>query len=122
MTPKLWLEALDDFHRYGSWLYPYWQRWELSKTRHNFFAWLDEGRGCLIDLPNCPRRFLTEGRVLYLSREEKKLFEVQISPDGRCVCACVCACVLCARVHANGASACACACAWGGFGEEQFAS
>ena len=39
MTPKLWLEALDERHRYGSLLYPYWQRWELSRTELNFFKW-----------------------------------------------------------------------------------
>ena len=33
MTPKLWLEALDEEHRHGSSLHQYWQRWEASRTR-----------------------------------------------------------------------------------------
>lgn len=78
MTPKLWLEALDEEHRYGSMLHHYWQRWEASRTRWMFFDWLDDGRGALIDLPTCPRRLLEEGKVIYLTREQLKLCEVQI--------------------------------------------
>ena len=78
MTPKLWLEALDEQHRYGSILYPYWQRWEASRTRWMFFDWLDRGRGSLIDLPACPRRLLDEARVLYMSHEQLALCEVRI--------------------------------------------
>ena len=78
MTPKLWLEALDEEHRYGSLLYHYWQRWEASSTRWMFFDWLDHGRGALIDLPSCPRRMLEEGKTIYLTREQLKLCEVQI--------------------------------------------
>ena len=78
VVPKQWLEVLDEKHRYGSILYPYWQRWETSRTRMSFFMWLDEGRGCLVDLPDCPRRFLEECEVLYLTRDELRLFEVEI--------------------------------------------
>ena len=78
MTPKLWLEALDESHRYGSVLYHYWQRWETSRTRWMFFDWLDRGRGSLIDLPTCPRRLLEESAVVYLTREQLKLCEVRI--------------------------------------------
>lgn len=81
MTPKLWLEALDENHRYGSNLHQYWQRWEASRTRWMFFDWLDHGRGALIDLPTCPRRLLEEGKVLYLTRAQLKLCEVRIQ-DG----------------------------------------
>lgn len=49
-----------------------------------FFPWLDEGRGTLIDLPECPRRFLEEGRVVYLTRDELALFEVKVK-EGRLV-------------------------------------
>jgi hypothetical protein len=82
MTPKLWLEALDKDHRYGSILYHYWQRWEASRTRWMFFDWLDHGRGALIDLPACPRRLLDEAKTLYLTREQLKLCEVRID-EGR---------------------------------------
>ena len=78
MTPKLWLEALDEEHRYGSILYHYWQRWEASRTRWMFFEWLDYGRGSLIDLPIAPRRLLEESKTLYLTREELRLCEVRI--------------------------------------------
>ena len=78
MTPKLWLEALDEDHRYGSILHRYWQRWEASRTRWMFFGWLDTGRGALIDLPVAPRRLLEEAKTLYLTREQLKLCEVRI--------------------------------------------
>lgn len=79
MTPKLWLEALDEEHRYGSVLYRYWQRWETSRTRWMFFDWLDRGRGSLIDLPVCPRRMLEESAVLYLELDQlKAMCEVRI--------------------------------------------
>ena len=78
MTPKLWLEALDEHHRYGSILYPYWQRWEASSTRWMFFDWLDNGRGALIDLPSCPRRLLEEARTIYMTREQLDLCRVRI--------------------------------------------
>lgn len=78
MTPKLWLEALDEDHRYGSVLYRYWQRWETSRTRWMFFDWLDRGRGSLIDLPVCPRRMLEESAVLYLEPDQLELCEVRI--------------------------------------------
>mmetsp|Transcript_16714 Transcript_16714/g.38273 ORF Transcript_16714/g.38273 Transcript_16714/m.38273 type:complete len:424 (-) Transcript_16714:206-1477(-) len=78
MTPKLWLEALDEHHRYGSVLHHYWQRWEASRTRWMFFEWLDTGRGALIDLPIAPRRLLEEAKTLYLTREQLKLCEVRI--------------------------------------------
>ena len=81
VVPKQWLEVLDEKHRYGSILYPYWQRWETSRTRMSFFMWLDEGRGCLVDLPDCPRRFLDECEVLYLTRDELRLFEVEIRDE-----------------------------------------
>lgn len=84
MTPKLWLEALDEEHRYGSILYHYWQRWEASSTRWMFFDWLDRGRGSLIDLPTCPRRLLDESKTLYLTRDELALCLVRIV-DGRLV-------------------------------------
>ena len=78
MTPKLWLEALDEEHRYGSVLHHYWQRWEASRTRWMFFEWLDTGRGALVDLPIAPRRLLEEAKTLYLDREQLKLCEVRI--------------------------------------------
>ena len=84
MTPKLWLEALDEDHRYGSILYFYWQRWEASRTRWMFFEWLDTGRGALIDLPIAPRRLLEEAKILYLTREQLKLCEIRVDrPTGK---------------------------------------
>ena len=78
MTPKQWLEAFDEEHRYGSILHHYWQRWEASRTQWPFFEWLDTGRGVLIDLPAAPRRLLEEAKTLYLTREQLKLCEIQI--------------------------------------------
>ena len=82
MTPKLWLEALDEDHRYGSVLHFYWQRWEASRARWMFFDWLDRGRGSLIDLPTCPRRLLEETKTIYMTREQLRFCECEIK-DGR---------------------------------------
>jgi len=75
-----WLEALDPSHRYGSCLIPYWQRWEISDTRLDFFSWLDDDDGKHIDLPlpGYPRRFLQEWKVWYLTKQEQLLFQVEI--------------------------------------------
>jgi hypothetical protein len=76
-----WLEALDPSHRYGSCLIPYWQRWEISDTRLDFFRWLDDDDGKHIDLPlpgGYPRRFLQEWKVWYLTKQEQLLFQVEI--------------------------------------------
>lgn len=76
-----WLEALDASHRYGSCLLPYWQRWEISDTRLDFFNWLDaEDEGKNIDLPHpgYPRRFLQEWQLWYLTKPEQLLFQVEI--------------------------------------------
>lgn len=78
VVPRQWLEVLDDQHRYGSLLHPYFGRWEASRTRMSFFQWLDEGRGALVDLPELPRRFLDEGKVCYLPRPMLPAFEVEI--------------------------------------------
>lgn len=78
VVPRQWLEVLDDQHRYGSLLHPYFGRWEASRTRMSFFQWLDEGRGALVDLPELPRRFLDEGNVCYLPRPMLPAFEVEI--------------------------------------------
>ena len=48
-------------------------------------ARLDRGRGSLIDLPQMPRRFLEEGRVLYCHRKELELFEARVDRAGRLV-------------------------------------
>lgn len=79
-----WLEALDPSHRYGSCLIPYWQRWEISDTRLDFFRWLDDDDGKHIDLPlpGYPRRFLQEWKVWYLTKQEQLLFQVEIE-NGR---------------------------------------
>lgn len=78
LQPRLWLEVLDEKHRYASLLYDYWRRWQLSDTRDHFANWLDHGQGSLIDLPHAPRRLLDEWRVIYLKREQQALFRVHI--------------------------------------------
>lgn len=78
LAPRLWMETLDQHHRYASLLHDYWRRWQLSDTHHSFFPWLDSGQGALIDLPHAPRRLLDEWRVLYLQRCEQPLFHVII--------------------------------------------
>lgn len=82
LMPRLWIEVLDPQHRYASFLYGYFSRWELSNTEEDFFHWLDKGPGSFIDLPNYPRRFLEESRIIYLTRAQQCLFEVRIR-DGR---------------------------------------
>lgn len=78
LQPRLWLEVLDQKHRYASLLYDYWKRWQLSDTRDHFASWLNHGQGSMIDLPHAPRRLLDEWQVVYLKREEQELFRVRI--------------------------------------------
>jgi len=78
LAPRLWMEVLDKKHRYASLLHKYWQRWQLSDSRDEFFYWLDFGQGSMIDLPYAPRRLLDEWRVTYLQCDEQPLFRVQI--------------------------------------------
>lgn len=81
LAPRLWMEVLDEKHRYATLLYDYWRRWQLSDTREYFFNWLDSGAGSLIDLPHAPRRLLEEWRVIYLVREMQSEFAVEIDPS-----------------------------------------
>jgi len=82
LAPRLWMEVLDEKHRYATVLYSYWRRWQLSDTRATFFEWLEVGQGSLVDLPENPRRLLEEWRVIYLKRHQQPLFRVVIE-NGR---------------------------------------
>lgn len=84
LLPRLWIEALDKHHRYGALLYGYWARWELSNTEEHFFDWLNEGPGSQIDLPEYPRRLLAESKLIYLTKDQQRLFRVAIQ-NGRFV-------------------------------------
>lgn len=81
LTPRLWMEVFDRKHRYANLVYAYWRRWQLSDSNDNFWDWLDYGMGSLIDLPEAPRRLLDEWHVIYLSREQQRLFRVIIEPS-----------------------------------------
>lgn len=81
LQPRLWMEVLDQKHRYATLLYDYWRRWQLSDTRDYFFSWLDNGQGSMIDLPHAPRRLLDEWQVIYLKRHEQPIFRVRIEPE-----------------------------------------
>eukprot|EP00927_Polykrikos_kofoidii_P079512 TRINITY_DN76290_c0_g1_i1.p1 TRINITY_DN76290_c0_g1~~TRINITY_DN76290_c0_g1_i1.p1 ORF type:complete len:460 (+),score=48.78 TRINITY_DN76290_c0_g1_i1:122-1381(+) len=81
LMPRLWMEVLDKNHRCASLLCEYWYRWQLSDTKDNFFTWLDEGLGSMVDLPQAPRRLLDEWRVIYLNSRQRELFHVRIQPE-----------------------------------------
>lgn len=70
-------------HRYGSNLRVYHEEWKKSSTNENFFYWLDEGEGRLVDAAGCPRDRLDRERVRYLSREERLDYLVKIDQNGR---------------------------------------
>lgn len=81
LSPRLWMEVFDKKHRYASLVYEYWRRWQLSDCDTDFWDWLNQGMGSLIDLPQAPRRLLSEWQVLYLTREQQSLFRVIIEPS-----------------------------------------
>ena len=75
-----WLELTDIKHRYGKNLMKYYRYWLMyEKEDDDFFKWLDEGGGLHRDLPWCRRKSLEQKRVLYMSENERELFEVKIT-------------------------------------------
>lgn len=49
---KHWLEVADPYHRYGTFLRPYYDEWRTRpcSTNVHFFTWLDAGQGRYLDL------------------------------------------------------------------------
>lgn len=76
---------VDLKHRYGANLRTYHEEWKKSATNENFFYWLDEGEGRLLDVAGCPRERLDRERVRYLSREERLNYLAKINKEGRLV-------------------------------------
>jgi len=76
---------VDLKHRYGANLRTYHEEWKKSATHENFFYWLDEGEGRLLDVAGCPRERLDRERVRYLSREERLNYLAKIDKEGRLV-------------------------------------
>lgn len=74
---KMWIEAADTRHRYGSRLVPYYKEWLASGTNGGFFRWLDEGGGKHIDLEACPRAKLERSNVEYLDNTQREHYEVE---------------------------------------------
>ncbi|KAK3674946.1 hypothetical protein LTR78_005290 [Recurvomyces mirabilis] len=68
---RYFLEMVDVKHRYGTNLQVYHEEWQRSITKQNFFEWLDHGEK------------LDHERVRYLSREERKEYEVQVDNNGK---------------------------------------
>lgn len=76
------LEMIDHKHRYGSNLRRYHAEWKKADTTENFFYWLDYGEGKDLDLEDRPRSRLDSEYVRYLSKEERKRYEVHVNHDG----------------------------------------
>lgn len=77
MCVKYWIEAADPKHRYGSLLFPYYKEWMQSGSHVSFFAWLDEGKGCELDLAEAPRQELMESHVEYMDKAAREAHEVE---------------------------------------------
>ncbi|CAG8492232.1 14793_t:CDS:2 [Funneliformis mosseae] len=71
-----WLEICDEEHRYGSNLKVYHDYWLKTSTPENFFEWLDKGEGKHLNLEARPRELLDHQKVRYLTRKERREFEV----------------------------------------------
>lgn len=80
---RYFLEMVDTKHRYGANLQVYHEAWRRAATKANFFEWLDHGEGRSLSLPGCSRERLDKERIRYLSREERRDYEVHIDPSGR---------------------------------------
>ncbi|CAI2173110.1 6063_t:CDS:2 [Funneliformis geosporum] len=76
MDTEHWLEICDEEHRYGSNLKVYHDYWLKTSTPENFFEWLDKGDGKSLNLEARPRELLERQKVKYLTRKERKEFEV----------------------------------------------
>ena len=85
MDLSYFLEMVDVKHRYGSNLRKYHAEWQSRSTHENFFYWLDHGEGMAVDLPNCSRQRLESMQVRYLSKEERRLYEVVVGDKGKLV-------------------------------------
>ena len=85
MDLSYFLEMVDVKHRYGSNLRKYHVEWQSRPTHENFFYWLDHGDGKDLDLPKCSRDRLDSMQVRYLSKEERKLYEVIVAENGKLV-------------------------------------
>ena len=85
MDLSYFLEMVDVKHRYGSNLRKYHAEWRTRPTHENFFYWLDHGEGSKLDLPNCTRQRLDSMQVRYLSKEERRLYEVDVGEKGKLV-------------------------------------
>ncbi|KAK4555134.1 hypothetical protein LTR86_007900 [Recurvomyces mirabilis] len=80
---RYFLEMVDVKHRYGTNLQVYHEEWQRSITKQNFFEWLDHGEGRHMSLSGCSREKLDHERVRYLSREERREYEVQVDDNGK---------------------------------------
>ncbi|KAI9758011.1 MAG: hypothetical protein M4579_003247 [Chaenotheca gracillima] len=83
MDLQYFLEMVDHKHRYGSNLRSYHEVWKSSNSNENFFYWLDQGEGRLVELTICSRERLEREQVRYLSREERMDYLVKIDLQGR---------------------------------------
>lgn len=83
MDLQYFLEMVDLKHRYGANLRVYHEEWKMANTTDNFFYWLDQGEGRLIDCQGCPREQLDREQVRYLSKEERFNYLVKIDEQGR---------------------------------------
>ena len=80
---RYFLEMVDTKHRYGTNLQVYHEKWQRSITKQNFFQWLDHGEGRRLDLAGCSREKLDKERIRYLSREERRDYEVTVDEEGK---------------------------------------
>lgn len=81
-----WLEVLDPLHRYGTFLYPYYDVWLSLGAPGSFFQWLDDGEGVRVDLEGAvgfrgrvvSRQILECSRVRYCTDRERQRYRVTV--------------------------------------------
>lgn len=97
LTCKHKLEMDDVYHRYGTYLTPYFEEWKARNCPElNFFKWLDHGSGKFVDLHREPtatsrwfkpkhivnRKKLVASRVLYFNPIDAQIFLARMDEFG----------------------------------------
>lgn len=77
-----WLEAVDERHRYGAYLFEYYALWAASDTDESFFYWLDHGEGRTASCEKVSRERLEAAEVTYCNKKERQQYVV-IVEDGK---------------------------------------
>lgn len=90
---KHWLEMQDKYHRYGTYLKPYYDLWLSQNCEQPFFHWLDLGDGLTADSSpkfrtrrrSVSRDVLDTTRVHYCTESERESYKVRVRESDGCL-------------------------------------